>query len=145
MTNRRNIFELHGKKQMYPCGMKYSSDRYPDTGEEEVRNGPVPKNAWIRKWVACNKKLIGAIIRILAKNSSWRVRDVIAMKRKTPTDVLKELSTDPNEGVRHSVAYNAKTPKHTLESMLEDPWEDIVLTVKKRLNSTTTYPTPQQE
>lgn len=107
--------------------------QYPDTEEEEVPNGPIPENSWIRSWVAFNKKLPEAIIRILAKDSSWRVRDTIAMKRKTPPDVLKELSKDPDEGIRHRVAINAKTPRDIIESMLNDPWEEVVLTVKKRL------------
>lgn len=118
--------------------------QYPDTGEQEAPNGPIPEGAWIRKWVAHNKKLPEAIIRILAKDSSWRVRNTIAMKRKTPPDVLKDLSTDPDEGIRHSVAFNKKTPKYILESMLDDPWEEVVLTVKERLGLPTPPPMPTE-
>ena len=107
--------------------------QYPDTGEQEALNGPIPEGAWIRTWVAHNKKIPEAIIRILAKDSSWRVRHTIAMKRKTPPDVLKMLSTDLDESIRHRVAMNPKTPKGILESMLDDPQETIVLAVKKRL------------
>lgn len=118
--------------------------QYPDTGEEETPNGPIPEGIWIRRWVAHNTKIPEAIIRILAKDSSWRVRDTIAMKWHTPPDVLKDLSTDPGEGIRHSVAHNKKTPKYILESMLDDPWEEVVLTVKEKLGLPTPPPMPTE-
>ena len=116
--------------------------QYPDNDEREGALTPTPygymneyisENANVRDGVALNKRLPDEIIRILAKDRSWRVRCTIAWKRKTPPDVLRELADDPDDSVRNKVAWHRKTPKDVLERMLNDPWDKIVLAVKKRL------------
>jgi hypothetical protein len=96
--------------------------RQSDDGSEQFRasHASAPEAVWIdvtrrypelRKWVAHNKTVPLAILRLLAKDEDRNVRWTVATKRKLDRDLFEMLADDSDESVRRAVANNAKCPQ----------------------------------
>ena len=59
-----------------------------------------------RKAVAKRESLDVQVVRLLSRDSSWEVREVIANRRDVPHDCAEQLARDGHKAVRHRVAFN---------------------------------------
>ncbi|MFF7160707.1 hypothetical protein ACFZBP_04805 [Streptomyces sp. NPDC008086] len=87
----------------------------------------------MRFWVAFNRTVPADVLRQLAKDADWRVRDKVAGRRDTPPDVLGELARDAHDAVVSSVAGNPSTPDDALRVLAAHPWDQVSDTARKRL------------
>lgn len=91
----------------------------------EVWRAIVERLPDMRFWVSFNRTLPTEIIRILADDADWRVRDQIAGRRDTPLDILETLSRDDHDAVLSTVADNPRTPTRALETLSGHSWSQI--------------------
>jgi hypothetical protein len=87
----------------------------------------------MRFWVAQNKTVPAAVLRVLAADPDAKVRHMVASKRKCEPDLLARLAIDPDPAVRLAVAYNPNTPTPVLERLSGDEWERVREVVAGRL------------
>lgn len=85
------------------------------------------------EWVAHNKTIGEATIRLLFKVGCKKVKHVLARKRSTPPDLLEELATNDNESIRLAVACNPKASDACLSLLKNDTWEEVRRVVSRRL------------
>ncbi|GAA0452866.1 hypothetical protein Ade02nite_00930 [Paractinoplanes deccanensis] len=76
-------------------------------------------------WVANNRTISEGVMRSLAADDDWRVRDRIAMKNSCPTDILDLLSWDPHDAVAAAVAGHPNTSDEALRRLAKHPWEKV--------------------
>ncbi|HEY1013063.1 MAG TPA: HEAT repeat domain-containing protein [Herpetosiphonaceae bacterium] len=88
----------------------------------------------MRFWVAQNKTVPLAILKVLMHDPDRRVRSMVADKRKADAAILTHLAQDADSGVRMSVARHRKTPPAVLEQLRDDSWADIRAVVAARLS-----------
>ena len=74
----------------------------------------------MRKWVAHNKTVPLAILRVLAVDPDERVRSMVAMKRKLDRELFELLSHDPDETIRAGLTSNRKLPLDILQQLATD-------------------------
>ena len=91
-----------------------------DPAPEEVWRAVIRQFPQLRGWVAHNKTVPVAILRVLAEDPDPRVRHAVAMKRKNSPEIFERLARDPDEKVRVQVARNAKAPPHVLQMLRAD-------------------------
>ncbi|MEV5960989.1 hypothetical protein AB0L70_04455 [Kribbella sp. NPDC051952] len=119
--------------------------RFSDDPEEYGRaaRGSASLEVWLdvierypdaRFWVAHNKTVPLEILERLVADPDWRVRSMVASKRKATPEILARLADDEHDSVRLTVAYHRNTSEQTLLQMVDDPWEDIRAKVDERLN-----------
>lgn len=101
---------------------------------QRIKREEAPLEVWLaivrdypdmRFWVAFNRTLPPEVLRVLAGDSDWRVRDKVASRRDTPSDILELLSGDAHEAVLSSVAGNPGTSSRALELLSQHPWSQI--------------------
>jgi hypothetical protein len=101
---------------------------------QRIKQDEAPLEVWLaivrnypdmRFWVAFNRTLPVEVLRILAGDSDWRVRDKVASRRDAPGDILELLSSDGHEAVLSSVAGNPGTPAEALEILSRHSWDQI--------------------
>jgi len=85
--------------------------------------------------VAQNKTIPDEVIRLLAGDSDWRVRQCVASKRRCPPDVLALLATDENESIASTVASHPNTPPEALLMLANHSWGAIREKVAQRLEA----------
>jgi len=61
------------------------------------------------------------LLRDLAKDASWGVKEALAENPSTPLDILREMATDVSYQVRACVATNPNTPVDILLEWTKDP------------------------
>lgn len=83
--------------------------------------------------VSMNRTIPEEIMRRLATNEDWRVRDSAIGLRRPSADILAMLAHDEHDAVRSTVATHPSTRIETLETMRDDPWDFIRETVAARL------------
>jgi len=74
----------------------------------------------MREWVVINKTVPIEILDELSKDENFRVRAIVATKRKLSEDIFNRLASDLNESVRIAVANNAKIPEYLKEMLRND-------------------------
>lgn len=79
----------------------------------------------MRFWVANNRTIPPEIMRALAADEDWRVRDRIASKNSCPSDVLEVLSADSHDAVASAVAGHPNTPSSALRKLARYPWDKV--------------------
>lgn len=79
----------------------------------------------MRFWVAHNRTIPAEIMRVLAADEDWRVRDRIATKNACPGEILELLSTDTHDAVASTVAGHPNTPDAALRRLAVHPWEQV--------------------
>ena len=84
-------------------------------------------------WVAQNKTVPIEILELLIHHDDWKVRHMIASKRKCPPALLGILALDEDSGVRHAVVISPRVPRFVLELLLNDSWESIASMARERL------------
>ena len=89
----------------------------------------------MREWVAYNKSVPLSILRLLATSEDWRVRVMVAMKRKLDGATFCLLAGDPDAKVRHSITYNAKAPADVLERLCGDKEQFVAEAARERLSA----------
>jgi hypothetical protein len=110
------------KTAMITSADEFARLRRSDDVAEQARasHAAAPETVWmdvirlypeLRTWVAHNKAVPLAILRLLAKDQDYKVRLTVAMKRKLDHELFVTLSADPDESVRRAIANNAKCPK----------------------------------
>lgn len=87
----------------------------------------------MRFWVAFNRTVPADVLRQLAKDADWRVRDKVAGRSDTPADVLGELAKDAHDAVVSSVAGNPSTPEEALLILAAHPWDQVSDTARRLL------------
>jgi hypothetical protein len=87
----------------------------------------------MRIWVAHNKTVPLATLRMLAKDDNDRVRHMVASKRKLDMALFMDLARDPDESVRHRVAANAKAPADVLRYLSNDESPFVAAAAAQRL------------
>ncbi|HCT78361.1 MAG TPA: hypothetical protein DGG94_19715 [Micromonosporaceae bacterium] len=75
----------------------------------------------MRFWVAHNRTVPDDVLRKLASDLDWRVRDRIATKNACPSQILELLSHDENEAVASTVAGHPNTPTSALQGLERHP------------------------
>jgi hypothetical protein len=65
------------------------------------------------------------LLKKLATDDDWRVRQAVAANPKTPALTLKKLATDFDRDVRQAVAANPSTPSPILAALLSDSHEEV--------------------
>jgi len=63
---------------------------------------------------------VAAVLRALAGDDSWRVREAVATNPMTPTTLLVELAADPDRDVRRAVAAHHGTRPDVLAMLAND-------------------------
>jgi len=106
-----------------------------DAGDfRRIKQEEAPLGVWydivenhpdMRFWVAFNRTIPAEVMRILACDPDWRVRDKVASRKDTPGDILELLSGDLHEAVLSSVAGNSGTPVAALRDLSRHPWSQI--------------------
>ncbi|MGV3661744.1 MAG: HEAT repeat domain-containing protein [Prosthecobacter sp.] len=71
-------------------------------------------------WVAHNKTVPVVILEKLARSEEWRVRVMVAEKRRITEAIALLLATDPDECVRSTLARNPKLPAAALALLRQD-------------------------
>lgn len=88
----------------------------------------------MRSWVAQNKTVPLAILRVLATDEDADVRGTVASKRKLDAALFELLAGDSDSAVRHRVACNAKVPRPVLEALADDPEPFVNDAARSRLD-----------
>jgi hypothetical protein len=99
-----------------------------ETWRELIRN-----HEEMRFWVAHNKTVPIAILEELSDDEDWKVRSMVASKRKLPEHLQLTLARDSNAGVRGRVVYNAKATVSVLRMLANDEDPDIRAHALERL------------
>lgn len=76
-------------------------------------------------WVAHNRTIPSEVMRELASDDDWRVRDRIATKNSCPSEILEILSHDSHDAVASAVAGHPNTPSSALRRLAEYPWSQV--------------------
>ncbi len=71
--------------------------------------------------------LSAAMLRTLAEDTDWYVRESVARHEKTPSAVLERLAYDPSFSVRTEVALNSHTPISTIATLGGDEIRKVAL------------------
>lgn len=129
-----------------------------DLMEEMASIGDSHAAAAIKVGLATNICLPNRLIRVLAEDNNWRVRETIASRKTIPSEILSLLSHDDkfevliavaaNENasedtleflsnseydwVRAQVAANPHTPRDVLKQMADDPHEAYTVQAEAR-------------
>lgn len=82
--------------------------------------------------IAHNKTIPDEVLRLLARDPDWRVRQGVASKRRCPPDILAVLATDENESIASTVAGHPNTPPEALLALADHPWKVIREKVARR-------------
>ena len=93
----------------------------PDGVWSELASGHLD----MRFWVANNRTIPPSVMRVLASDSDWRVRDRIASKNSCPSDILELLSADSHDSVASVVAGHPNTPDAALHRLAHHPWAHV--------------------
>ncbi len=88
-----------------------------------------------RLLVAKHEKLSMTLLRRLAKDDDWRVRQAVAMHDRTLPEVLKKLAKDSDRDVREAVAGHPDTPSESLEQLLADSNEAVRFKAQNNANA----------
>lgn len=104
-----------------------------DEAPVEVWREIIAEHPDMRFWVAFNRTVPAEVLRELAQDADWRVRDKVAGRRDTPPDVLGTLALDEHEAVASSVAGNPNTPDAALRALAEHPWDEVSDKARRRL------------
>lgn len=91
-----------------------------DEASLEVWLAVVARYPALRRWVAHNKTVPSAILRLLAQDPDPAVRWVVATKNKADPALLRMLAGDADEGVRVRVAVHKRVPDDVLRSLAVD-------------------------
>jgi len=65
------------------------------------------------------------VLRELAKDPAWPIREQVAENPSTPDDVLRDLAKDRDMNVRAKVALNINIPLDVLQTLAKDEHEDV--------------------
>lgn len=106
-----------------------------DEAPVEVWREIVADHPDMRFWVAFNRTVPPEVLRQLAQDTDWRVRDKVAGRRDTPADVLGALAQDEHDAVASSVAGNPSTPQTALRALAEHHWDQVRDKAQQRLTS----------
>ncbi|WP_367322736.1 hypothetical protein [Streptomyces sp. HUAS ZL42] len=106
-----------------------------DEAPVEVWREIVAEHPDMRFWVAFNRTVPVEVLRQLAQDADWRVRDKVASRRDTPPDVLGDLALDESDAVASSVAGNPSTPDTALRALIEHPWDQVSDKARQRLKA----------
>ncbi|MFN3266595.1 MAG: hypothetical protein ACK41E_07125 [Deinococcales bacterium] len=71
------------------------------------------------------------LLKKLARDEAWQVRQAVAANPKTPPVVLTKLATDLDRDVREAVAKNPSTPSKPLQVLLADSQEEVALAARQ--------------
>jgi hypothetical protein len=74
----------------------------------------------MRFWVAQNKTVPISVLEQLAGDPDWRVRDMVARKRKIPESLQIKFATDTDPAVRCALASNANLTPRALAILAND-------------------------
>jgi hypothetical protein len=88
----------------------------------------------LRFWVAQNKTVPLAVLRVLAVDADQRVRGMVAMKRKLDRELFELLSRDPDETIRAGLTSNRRLPLDILQQLATDESVFVRATAVGRLN-----------
>jgi hypothetical protein len=88
-----------------------------------------------RLLVAKHRNLPQTLLRRLARDDDWRVRQAIAAHMRTPPKVLQSLAKDSDRDVREAVARNSQTPAESLEHLLADNNDAVRLAARSNKNA----------
>jgi hypothetical protein len=94
----------------------------------------VIEKAEMRFWVAHNRTVPVEVLRVLATDEDWRVRDRIASRRACPPEILTLLSKDGHEAVLSTIAGHPHTPTAVLERLANHPWSQITEKALRQLS-----------
>jgi hypothetical protein len=109
---------------------------------DRAANEEAPEAIWLevvdrfpdmRSWVAHNKTVPLAVLKLLAKDEDPNVRFTVAGKRKLDDALFRDLARDDDETVRHRVAMNAKTPRDLVGLLCRDKARSVAEAARKRL------------
>jgi hypothetical protein len=89
----------------------------------------------MRKWVAQNKTVPLAILRVLAVDPDERVRRMVAMKRKLDRELFELFSRDPDEIIRAGLTTNRKLPLDILQQLATDESSFVRAAAVRRLDA----------
>jgi Leucine rich repeat variant len=92
-------------------------------------------SSYARLLVAKHEKLSLALLRRLAKDDDWLVRQAVAAHNKAPPEVLKKLAKDSDRDVREAAASHPGTPPESLEQLLTDSTEAIRIKAQGNANA----------
>ena len=104
-----------------------------DNAPDDVWREIIARFPDMRVFVAHNKTVPITILDVLANDADWRVRDMVAMKRKLPEYLQLRLAQDTHEAVRRSLVYNARATRRVLELIAHDEVEEIREHARSRL------------
>ena len=104
-----------------------------DTASDDVWREIIAHFPDMRQRVAHNKTVPVSMLEILATDADWRVRHMVALKRKLPEQLQLQLARDKNKGVRRTIACNAKATPRALKMLIDDPVADIREHARSRL------------
>lgn len=96
-----------------------------ETADLRVWMTLVTEHPEMRFWVAHNRTIPQEVMRVLAADEDWRVRDRIATKNSCPSDILEALSSDSHDAVASAVAGHPNTPSSALRRLARYPWEQV--------------------
>jgi HEAT repeat protein len=85
----------------------------------------VNDHSTMRFWVANNRTVPNEVLRILAHDTDWRVRNRVASKASCPEDILELLSSDDHDSVVSSVAGHPHTSSDALRRLATHEWEQV--------------------
>jgi hypothetical protein len=104
-----------------------------DAAPIEVWTDVIQKFPDMREWVAHNKTVPIAVLRILASDPNPRVRFAVAMKNKLPRDLMALLADDVEDAVRQRIACNKNVDLEILQRLATDQSEVVSSSARSRL------------
>lgn len=128
---------IESAAEFYRLRSSEDPEEYGRAAREEA-----PESVWMevislypdmKKWVAHNKSVPVQVLAILAADPDWRVRFMVASKRKLPEHLQLDLARDTDVGIRLRVACNAKATRLVLQFLAEDEDEEVRDRARSRL------------
>lgn len=85
------------------------------------------------EWVAHNKTVPLAILKLLAHDANPAVRCAVAMRRKCDHALFAQLAHDTEDFVRACIARNPKAPPDVVDFLRGDPSPLVIDAIRKRI------------
>lgn len=105
--------------------LEYSTLGLPNDWPLEVWHALAEDYPEHRYWAAHQVHCPEPIVRRLAADPQWRVRNRVAEKRNLAADLFPVLARDRDETVRRAIACNQKAPLELVEELTRDPVESV--------------------